>query len=111
MKILLLVLLLAISRCSFPENILDIANCLLKSKKIKENIPKILEVIKSGDISQILFNGLSIFSEVKSEVTSCLSEPTLTGLYDPTCYPKCLNECKAKYFCGLECRLRCNFKK
>lgn len=77
MKTLLLVLLLAVTSCTFNGDFLNIAKCLFQNKKLKENLPKFVEDFKSGDFMNIFKTGISIFSDVKLEVELCLKEPLL----------------------------------
>ena len=97
MRALLLIFLFALVACDFEQNIFNFASCALKSEKLRENIPKVIEALKTGDFSEILSIGLAAFAEVKKDILECVNdEPELLA---PTCkyglrYSICCNACK-----------------
>ncbi len=107
MKTLLIVFLFAITSCTFSGSFLDIANCLFKNKKLKDNLPKFVQDFKSGDFINIIKNGISIFSDVKLEVEQCLQEPSLSLSY-LECLERqnsCFSSCKGL---SIQCSALCS---
>ena len=98
MRSLLLIFLFTLVACDFEQNVINFASCALKSKKLRENLPKVIEALKTGDFSEILSIGLTAFAEVKKEILECVNddEPELLA---PECqyslrYSVCCNVCK-----------------
>ena len=99
MRVLLVVLLLALVSGKLPEDLLEMASCILKSEKLRENIPKVLFAIKSKDFSKIISTAFSSFLEIKQDVEKCLDENTEPLLKKSGCsnldiYNKCLTNCR-----------------
>ena len=96
MRSLLLLFLFALVACDFEQNVLKFASCALKSEKLRVNIPKVIEALKTGDFSNILSIGLTAFSEVKKDILECVNdEPVLESKCpNPFQYTVCVNVCK-----------------
>ena len=120
MRALLVILLLALANCKFPEKLLEVASCILKGEKFKENFPKVLVAIKSKDFSKIISTAFSSFLEIKQDVEKCLDENTEPLLKKSGCsnldiYNKCLTNCRCcvpgyRQACLVQCKYDC-FKK
>ena len=97
MRSLLLIFLFALVACNFEQNVFNFASCALKSEKLRENLPKVIEALKTGDFSKILSICLAAFAEVKKDILECVNdEPELLA---PTCkkgvrYTVCCNACR-----------------
>ena len=113
MKVFLLILLFAFASSKYSEEIMQLAECVIDSKKIKEYLPKLVEAIKTKDFNNILKVGFAAFKEIKTELNECYySEPVLKSLKDcknivmyrlccrlcPVFFGKtgCLNNCSKK---------------
>ena len=112
MRALLLIFLFALVACNFEHEVLKFASCAFKSEKLRENIPKVIEAVKTGDFEKILSVGLASFSEVKRDIFECvnnepelLDKPCKNTLMAMACYntcpifgrAKCVMECTKKY--------------
>ena len=96
MRSLLLLFLFALVACDFEQKVLKFATCAFESKKLRENLPKVIEALKAGDFSKILSIGLSSFSEVKKEILDCVNdEPVLSAsdCKNSIMYMACVNAC------------------
>ena len=99
MRSLLLVFLIALVACDFEQNVLNFASCALKSQKLRENLPKVIEALKTGDFSKILSIGLTAFAEVKKDILECVNdEPVLLGASckNYVTYRICYGACKTR---------------
>ena len=98
MRSLLLIFLFTLVACDFEQNVFNFASCALKSEKLRENLPKVIEALKTGDFSEILSIGLTAFAEVKKEILECVNddEPELLApnCKNPTTYSICCNACR-----------------
>ena len=97
MRSLLLIFLFTLVACDFEQNVFNFASCALKSEKLRENLPKVIEALKTGDFSKILSIGLAAFAEVKKEILECVNdEPELLApkCKNPTTYSICCNACR-----------------
>ena len=98
MKALLLVLLFALSSCNFSGELMQFTQCIVKSQKVKEYLPKILEAIKTKNFQNILKVGFLAFKEIKAEVKECFySEPVLKGCKNTLAFGWCCDECPHFY--------------
>ena len=92
MKTILLILLFALACSKFPEDIIEIAKCLIKSEALRGLIPKVIEAIKNKDYMSIVFAIIQAFPQIKEEVMNCLNpEPVLK--LDTSCYSRCTGGC------------------
>ena len=105
-----LIFLFALVSCDFEQKVLKIASCAFKSEKLRENLLKVIEALKTGDFSNILSIGLASFVEVKKDILDCVNdEPVLAGCKNyvqfsiclKTCFPpnlsKCIKNCQGKF--------------
>ena len=91
---------------------MQLAECVIDSKKIKEYFPKLVEAIKTKDFNNILKVGFAAFKEIKTELNECYySEPVLKGICKnvlmyrlcckscPVIFGKsiCLNNCSKRH--------------
>ena len=110
-------LLLTIVYCKFPDDLIQVAKCVLKSETAKGLLPKVLEAIKTGNYLSLVQTLIVEFPKVKEEVKECLeSEQVLKSvtlicdhkafhpcldncklLKDRQQYSKCLDKCKSKH--------------
>ena len=112
MKAFLLILLFVFASSKNSEDLMQLAECVIDSKKIKEYLPKLVEAIKTKDFNNILKVGFAAFKEIKTELTQCYySEPVLKGncknvlpyriccIQCPSIFGKsiCLNNCLKKH--------------
>ena len=74
MKAVLVVLLLAIVACDIPQEIIDIAKCLIESHEIFAVLPKIIEAITNKEYVKILEIVLEAFPKIRDEVMECLAK-------------------------------------
>ena len=56
MKAYLFLLLFALTACTFPDDLLKLAKCVLSSPTVYEVLPKVIEAVKNGDY--LLFSKL-----------------------------------------------------
>ena len=107
MKAFLVILLLALATSKFPDDIINLAQCALKSEKIKEVLPKVISTPKNGDFASLISIVFSSFPKIKEEIMECLfSEPVLKY----TCknlilYKVCSNKCD--WLHDPQCDLNC----
>ena len=111
MKAFLVILLLALTTSKFQDDIINIAQCVLKSEKIKEEVlPKVISALKNGDFASLISIVLESFPKIKEEIMECLySEPVLKY----TCknlklYQVCSNKCD--WLHDPQCDLNCQKK-
>ena len=96
MRSLLLLFLFALVACDFEKKVLKFASCAFESKKLRENLPKVIEALKAGDFSKILSIGLSSFVEIKNEILDCVNdEPVLSAsdCKNSIMYMACIKGC------------------
>ena len=99
MRSLLLIFLFALVACDFEQNVFNFVSCALKSEKLRENLPKVIEALRSGDFSKILSIGLTALAEVKKDILECVNdEPELLGASckNPVTFGICYNACKIR---------------
>ena len=81
MKKILIILLFSFILCgnsqstSFFTTALDSIQCLLKSNKLIDSFFKIIEVIKTKDLLQILNTCYTIYLDLKEELNKCNEKP------------------------------------
>ena len=118
MKAYLVVLLFALTACTFPDDLLKLAKCVLSSPTVYEVLPKVIEAVKNGDYFTLLQLALTEVPVIKDEVLECMGEPILKF----NCYRDlflycqdqcklgkgsdkwyilnpCINACRKKYYC------------
>ena len=77
MKAYLFLLLFALTACTFPDDLLKLAKCVLSSPTVYEVLPKVIEAVKNGDYFTLLQIALTEVPKVKDEVMECMDEPIL----------------------------------
>ena len=98
MKAFLVVLLLAIVSCKFPDDLIQMAKCAIKSETAKGLLPKVLEAIKTGEYLSLIQTLIVEFPKVKEEVKECVeSEQVLkseTLICDHKAFHPCVDSCR-----------------
>ena len=111
MKAYLVVLLFALTACTFPDDLLKLAKCVLSSPTVYEVLPKVIEAVKNGDYFTLLQIALTEVPKVKDEVMECMGEPVLKmklavfkicismceSSPDAMTKAECKNDCARKY--------------
>ena len=77
MKPFLVLLLFALTTCSFLDDLIKLANCVVKNKTIRENLPKVIESLETGDYANFVQVAVKEFHKVKEEIKECMAEPVL----------------------------------
>ena len=72
MKAYLFVLLLALTTCAFPDDLVKLAKCVLQSPTVWKVVPKVIEAVKNGDYFTLLQIALAEAPKVKDEVMESL---------------------------------------
>ena len=110
MKAFLVILLLALATSKFPDDIIELVQCVLKNEKIKEVVPKVLVALKNGDFASPISIAFTSFPQIKKEIEECMySEPVLEA---STClqlklYQVCSRQCgdwRKDPQCDLDCQ-------
>ena len=104
MKYCLLIALIALVSSSSNDYSLDVLACVLKNEKIYTQAIKIIEAIKTQDMSTIVSTFLSSYEVLKEVINECTQEkPTFRALEEDVkpivCanqarYDKCKSKCK-----------------
>ena len=98
MKAFLVVLLLSIVSCKFPDDLIQVAKCAIKSETAKGLLPKVLEAIKTGEYLSLVQTLIVEFPKVKEEVKECVeSEQVLkseTLICDHKAFHPCVDSCR-----------------
>ena len=94
MKAYLVVLLFALTACSFPD-LEKLFLCVIKNPTIPEVLPKVVEAIKNKDISALISLAITNFPKIKKEIIECLDEPVLKGC-DYLKLADCIADCGEK---------------
>ena len=92
MKVFLFILLLALTTSKFPDKLIEIGKCIIKSEKVRELIPQVLEAIRNKDFFSLFSTVVQSFPQIKAEIMECLSPEPLLGIkYEVECYKKCID--------------------
>ena len=91
MKAYLVVLLFALTACSFPD-LEKLFTCVIKSPTIAADLQKVVEAIKNKDINSLITLFFTEFPKIKKEIIECLDEPVLKGCHRLKTL-ECLNNC------------------
>ena len=112
MKPIILLFLLSLITC---KTTLDKIVCLVENEKLKNELAKVIDSIKTKDFQKIISTLFLSYLNVKDEVKGCFSdeekfEPVLQrAIYNPIKLEDCKMKC-GDYYYDEKCVRQCNEK-